>query len=333
MNRVSRIASDKAELIKWWDALRLLGCNGSEEKFAEALQLVRECRHPDAVWLASLLPAGTVVTAELLLQSVRAQHEEDARALFLESMLTPLCKREGRDAAVTSLRRAAQLGYAPAQAELSRVLNARSLDEGDEALEWAQKAAAQGHRDGMARVADFLFNGWVLDKDEARAVALFKEAAELGSLWAQHRYGRLAFGERDWQRYNWWGRAGGEAMCNLLYAAVDLLALFEAGQLGRVLFEVALAVKRHFEEDDAIGITNARMIELRRVVALYESRCALAREAVDCWSGVGRRLGLVKDMRLMVAKRAWDERWAWCGTEEGEDEQPEEEARKRVRGQ
>jgi hypothetical protein len=36
-----------------------------------------------------------------------------------------------------------------------------------------------------------------------------------------------------------------------------------------------------------------------------------AREAIKCWSMAGRRVGVVKDMRVMISKMAWEEAWRW----------------------
>jgi hypothetical protein len=35
-----------------------------------------------------------------------------------------------------------------------------------------------------------------------------------------------------------------------------------------------------------------------------------AKEAIGCWSMAGRRRGVVKDIRVMIAKMAW-EPWLW----------------------
>jgi hypothetical protein len=50
--------SEKAEQIKWWDALHALV--GQSDDVEKGLQLVRECRPPDAQWLAALVPAGVL---------------------------------------------------------------------------------------------------------------------------------------------------------------------------------------------------------------------------------------------------------------------------------
>jgi hypothetical protein len=48
---------DKAELVKWWDALRLFTAPYVRHNVAEGVRLARECRHPEAHWLVSLFPA------------------------------------------------------------------------------------------------------------------------------------------------------------------------------------------------------------------------------------------------------------------------------------
>ncbi len=71
---MSGAAADKAELIKWWDALEAvrlsLGDPGLDRQ--KALQLARECRHADAQWLAALFPAGTDVTRDEMIRVLYA---------------------------------------------------------------------------------------------------------------------------------------------------------------------------------------------------------------------------------------------------------------------
>jgi hypothetical protein len=69
------------ELIKWWDALDLLGlrCEGDAE---EGMRMARECQHPDAQWLVSLLPPDVAVTREQVLP-VMMEQGDDPRALYI----------------------------------------------------------------------------------------------------------------------------------------------------------------------------------------------------------------------------------------------------------
>ncbi len=64
-----------------------------------------------------------------------------------------------------------------------------------------------------------------------------------------------------------------------------LMDLFEAGKCGRILFEVGPRVLDFFN-----GTSDVE--EMSLVAELYEMHCATARQAVDCWSTVGRRLGV-----------------------------------------
>jgi hypothetical protein len=60
---------------------------------------------------------------------------------------------------------------------------------------------------------------------------------------------------------------------------------------------------------------------LRRVLELHDAVAVRAKQAIACWSVVGERLGLVKDVRVLIAKMAWKEAWLWsraAGIPEGE---------------
>jgi hypothetical protein len=70
---------DLAEQIKWWDARDILPQRRVVE---DALQLARECRHPDAQWLASLFPAGVAVSPRDMMDTMLEQGD-DPRALHI----------------------------------------------------------------------------------------------------------------------------------------------------------------------------------------------------------------------------------------------------------
>ncbi len=91
--------------------------------------------------------------------------------------------------------------YAPAQADLVQFL------QDEEKFVWAERAAAQGNRAGVVELAGMYLKGEHCEKDVAKAIALFKEAAEWKSSEAMYMYGKLAFGKRDWERYRFWVEA------------------------------------------------------------------------------------------------------------------------------
>jgi hypothetical protein len=76
---------------------------------------------------------------------------------------------------------------------------------------------------------------------------------------------------------------------------------------------VAPAVKRHLNvaKRKAFGrrCEEHEVQVLLRVVALHEAMLERARQATYCWSIVGRRCGVVKDVRLKLAKMVWEQPW------------------------
>ncbi len=298
---------EEAALIKWWDTLDVLAGRMSPPNVKKGLQMARDCRHPDAQWLCSRFPEGSTLTDEEVVTVMLAQGD-DPRALFL-MWNHHLEQCHGGS---TMLRRAAELGYAPAQADL--VLMAEDKD----AFAWAERAAVQGDRWGLYQLADLLEDGRGCERDRSKAVALFGEAADLGCGRSQSSYGTLAFGERDWQRYYWWGRAAarGIACFHLREGVIGLLPLFEQGECSRILFAIGLVLKEGLNvlQGTLFGHPLKAMDEmdkLHQVVLLYEAMQERARRAVVCWSIVGRRLGVAKDVCVLIAKMALEEAWQW----------------------
>jgi hypothetical protein len=294
--------NERAELIKWWDTLDSFTSHSVFHH--KALQMARECLHPDAVWLASLFPAR----ARDSMMKVLLAQGDDPRAMHLAWRLS-------RDDVPLLLRRAAEMGYAPAVTDMGKAAVYRGAYK--DAFEGAQQAAAMGDRAGLVLLARCFEGAVGCSKDMVRAAALFGQAAELGHAEGQFLFGRHAFGERDWRRYLWWGRSAKRNVGRpqIFEAAAQFLDAFEAGRMGRVLFEVAPVLKPLFAE---ARLCNVDLVKLVRVVELYELRCAVGKSAIDCWSIIERRLGVVKDIRVKIARLAWEQRWAWCGAVEDE---------------
>jgi hypothetical protein len=154
-----------------------------------------------------------------------------------------------------------------------------------------------------------------------RAIDLFKEAAVLGEVPSMYSYGELAFVELDWERFYWWGRAATRRVCDHVFRGVvlDLLPSFEKGEHGRILHTVAPVIERNLDidEEDLFGkAVDVKAIEnFERVIELHAGMLGRAKAAIACWSMAARRLGVVKDMRVMIGKMAWEEAWMWSETE------------------
>ncbi len=273
----------------------------------KGLELVRKCPHPEAQWFAGLFPADEAPSQQGILRAL-AQQGDDCRALGVRALI--LRQPE-------LLLRAAELGFAPAQASLGAgELWALQLEKAD----WAEKAAAQGNRKGLWSLGRVLEEGKLRSCDPERAVQCFREAAELGCVEAMYDFGRTGCQALDWQRYRWWGRAAtrgsGSAAEGLRKAASELEPLRAGRKPLRALAEIGAACSGHLvkQQHTAFGneLTKHQWIGLRRTVTLYNACCDRASRAVECWLALGRRFNVVRDIRRVVAQMLWEERWEWA---------------------
>ncbi len=299
---------ERAELVKWYDAMDALLGSWAPQDIGKGMRLARECKHEDATWFMGLFPNDSPATREEM-KEVLAKHADEARGMFFAACI---CGHWTEDKVL--LRRAAEMGYAPAQAWLA----GWSFRGGG--FEWAQRAAAQKDRNGLFGLSECLREGDGCDKDEFMSLEVLREAAELGHAHAQFCYGERAFKGSDWQRYYWWGRAAvqhnNEASHGLIEAVVELLTLLDDGGSGRSVFEIGAACRGHV---DLINSTvflmqshpsGCRAVE--QAIALYDEWCANSRRAIYFWIWAAKEeMGLSKDIRVMIAKHVWNERAIW----------------------
>jgi hypothetical protein len=304
MENTGALVVDRAEQIKWWNAIDAFKKRrNGDRKIRKGLKIARSCRHPDSMWLASLFPAGVAVTEQRVAQ-VMLEQGSDRRALFFAGML----------GSTALLQRSAEMGYAPAQAQMA----ARCKDE--LCFEWARRAAEQMDRGGLHMLGLCYRNGCGCVEDKDKWLALCAQAAELEHPRAQWVHSRVAFGRLDWQRYHWWGRAlangytdysFGEDVLTLL----DLLPSFEKGEHGRLLHAVAPLVRAAVNVATTavprVPVSDTARAKINRLFVLNEAMLRRARRAIACWSMAGRQCGVVKDVRVVVAKMAWEDVWRW----------------------
>ncbi len=318
-----------------WLSIRdvLVGDNGERQNISKALALAKHCKHPDAVWLTSIFENDPVTkeeekeekkeeeeeeTKEETKEGVRRReeegrrrreekrreqarnvflaHEDDARAVcFAWWMLSD----DEAVADLSMLRHAADMGYAFALSTLASHEDSRRL---------ALAAVSKGERDGFFQLGHLLCH-------EDKNLALGKEnlliAAELGELNAVGEYG-LSFGEFDPERWLWLGRAA------LRGYFTNFLELFPKQILERSspvkLFLIGRALKGNVDVEnqrifgvkfDFIIVTDVS----QRAVNFYMCQVESARLAVDAWVVIGKRLGVVKDIRRVIASLIWDARF------------------------
>lgn len=84
---------------------------------------------------------------------------------------------------------------------------------------------------------------------------------------------------------------------------------------GRIVFEVGAACKGHLDmfNGTAFGFLMELegLVAMQRCVEQHDSFCSDAETAIECWIGVGRRLNVAKDIRLVIARMLWTQRAEW----------------------
>ncbi len=152
--------------------------------------------------------------------------------------------------------------------------------------------------------------------DRILALALIKEAAELGHAEAQWWYGTEVFSETDWQRYCWLGRAAKRrfepARAELRKVPTVQLRLLKEGKGSkRIVFELGLLLKGNM--DVLCGrVVDTEVLEAAQTCVELHDLCPLeAKAAIECWNVVAIRCGLVQDVRRLIARLLWAERAEW----------------------
>ncbi len=290
----------REELLKWYDARSvLLGLNPMAQDMTEGMKLAKECDHEDAKWLTSLFPDGA------------PRSEEDARAMFLAEGETAkaLCFAGLVAGAEWELiDRSAEYGNPLAMAVMAQWCN------GDKRLGWAEKSAARGEPEGLYVLAWCLCPGGSNRETMARALQLWKEAADMGHALSQFELGKRGFGESDIERYVLWGKAAARGEQN---AVSSLLRSVEKQvQMGscKIVVEIGAAC-RGLVNSQPMKVFGKRVDKnvfdaVDRAVTIFSEWSA--NRAIWFWIWAAKReLGVAKDMRVLIATMVWEERGEW----------------------
>jgi TPR repeat protein len=288
-------------LLDWCRARDLLfGENDVSQDVPLALQLASSCgEHPDARWLTELCAGKNVKTAEDAKSVFLAASANDARALCFAWYL-------GSGDNLDPLRRAAELGFAFAQAKLSW------RTEGNERFKFAHLAAAQGERDGFVWLGICFRNGEGCEKNLERERQNFVLSAERGNLYACEEAGRL-FDVSDPERWRFWGAASSaeSSFCGFLDGFKPEVERFLMG-LGnsRAMFVIGRVLKVHLNGGRIFGksVDPDHIRRAKQAVAFYEAEIEACQHAVHAWTQVGMAWKVVKDIRRLIARMIWETR-------------------------
>ncbi len=289
----------------WFEARDyLLGVNGKEYHRAKAIEAARRSKHPDAVWFANA--ADTAPPNSWLRQMFWNMYEtnrEDYRALFFYARI-PGPNVDDALHRSTALETSAALGYPPACVLLGR---------------WKEHFAEHA--------MEFGGDPWLLcyQADRQRSNVFKRDrlyflAARLGSAEAS----RMLFLARDRT----------DPFTYIMYANFLSIAQKSGAPWNQQFVQAVHRITRKFLFQRKIKYGPAiywlgkwlsdphRRARITTVLALtHEHERAFdaaidhfqvsngnARLAVDAWVLVGRRLGVVKDIRRVVAEMIWTDR-------------------------
>ncbi len=303
-------SEEKRERIKWYYA-RSVFFGDTTGAFAEGLELAKQCQHEDARYLVSLFPKGP------------PHSKAKAKKVFLGRGEEPHCLcwagffcSQNDFARWQLLKRSAEAGYSWGQMLLS------FARFGSPKIELLQMAASQGEPEAMWRLAKEPVGRMGLAEfslpDEACAEGsqqrrLWHEAALLGDAWAQFMFSVNFCGNHSLERLEWLRRSAcqvkGHGLRNLSETAGRLLKQRNEQGNGRMLFEIGRAFVSTKQTPQ--GFSKENMNDMRRTVHLYKECIALAKSAVMCWLWVSKRLGMPRDVRMMIARPMCEDRAVW----------------------
>ncbi len=290
---------EKRERIKWFAARSIFFADvQTTSSFAKGLELAKDCEHEDARFLVSLFPDGPPSDSDQAAAVFLAQN--DARCWCWATQ----CEAQPRQ---ELLARSAEAGCAWAQ-----LLGFGPLDRA-EGLSWMEKAAAAGERDALSALA---YSLWYTSNgvyDDARATELWKEAAELGHAEGQYSFGMSCCINGSLEQFVWMRRAAMQkhygALAALTTAGASQSLLLAWDRPERKLFEIGAGLSAVDSSD--LPMLRHEVAYVRKTVNMYEQWCREAERGVLCWLWLSRDMGLVKDIRVMIARLIWEERAAW----------------------
>lgn len=271
-----------------------LGSNYRAHNYAKALAIARTCQEEDARWLCSLFPDGANGSEHVLsvLQEALYRDQTGRAQCFYALSTNPGYMPENK---LMILGQAASHGHV-----LAIAMHASYT--GVDCHDLLTRAAASGERDAMHMLA------WRWQTmDYSVAFMWYKRAADLGCV---HSMFALI---------NLFGQGTGPCQLN---GSVRLY------YMGKALSRGCEQMRQHMVRKAHSGVAPDKFLvgeqlAIRRIptpmssplasaAAYYMHVCGVTRGAILCWTGVARRLGVVRDIRRKIAELLWRNKVAWA---------------------
>ncbi len=291
---------------KQWYAIRDLLVTdlhtiGNEERqnVGKAIELASTCSHPEAVWLSSIF-ANRKVTTVTEAKSVFLENKTDFRCRCFASAL----QTRFADAAIFE---AANEGLAFAQARVAGHFRTET------SFLWAKRAADQGERDGFRWLGWAYMHGLGCAKDLSESKVHFEKAANLGDDFSLLNLA-LLFPESDPERFRILGEGAARHYKGTRNVFLDG-AIKNSNEFicGFGNFPVIYEIGRHLvgqinEEAHQVFQMFAsypRIQGAKECLEIYQRQVSGCKQAIHCFTLIGKRFGLIKDMRRMIGEYIW----------------------------
>lgn len=264
-----------------------MGTNYQTQDFAKALVIARTCPlDSDAVWLCSLFLEGASTDKESVMNVLFEATQTDSTGAALCFYAYVKCTLGNRRSDFDDLlNQAAACGHSYAKMRVAIFWNIS-----DQILKYAMQ-------DEPVAIYYAAYNAIT----NAMAIELHKRAAELGYIDSMIALtGFQAVDMRKTVRYL--GKAAGRGVFKVL---PHLIRIAHSGvSSDRFLVGEQIATK---------NIRSALVNDPLSSAALYYLRVRVdARSAICAWTGVARRLRVVRDIRIVIAKMLWREQIEWA---------------------
>lgn len=275
------------------------GCDEERHDPAGALELARTSTHPDAIWFCALADKHTVARLDsALLRSM----SDDVRAFYFALKLD-LYEARTSDA---TWQKAADMGYHPAEAEYALTLSHWPFYSSYQAFVYATRAATGG-----GEPLGFFVLGRSA-KDKQSKINFFNDGFRLGHIpCARHLY-------HECKRYDPLRYEAYFVISAHYHNTIDSDLLRDIHIVTQKFFSerrskygvAVYTIGHHLTRRDWIcgELTTKQQAPFDAILDHYQVCNTNARAAVDAWSMVAKRVGVVKDIRLMIARMIWDER-------------------------
>ncbi len=178
-----------------------IGCDNLKKVFINKPKMLRDTAVSEGVEILPIDAEYFDDDGQMNLQVFsKAMKDDEMKAEEIFKLAGEFYDRGYRKRGFALYKKAADLGYAKAQHIVAFCYQYGLGTEKDNgaALEWYQKAAAQGYAQSISYIADFYYDGIAgIKRDTNMAVQLWKRAAELGDKESQYVLGNLYYNGKD----------------------------------------------------------------------------------------------------------------------------------------